>query len=162
MKTALASALAACAIFAAGLVATGVAGAGAQPTPMPVATIGASHALASAIHGVPADALPTEGACKLWYDGVPVDDQPAQMDCEHAQWLAKTWGGRVISHDAELAAYNGRNDFTGVPADALPARGYCRAWLDGVAAAQQPTQSDCVVARRIVEHAKGRVLFMPI
>lgn len=162
MKFIAASALAACVLTAAVFVVTGVAGAGPRTEPAPVALVGPAHAVESRISGVPVDALPRTGACRLWYDTLPVDKQPAEMDCEHARWLAHTWGGRVISHDAELAAYAGRNDFTGVPVEALPQRGYCRAWLDGVTPERQPVQSDCVVARRLVEHAKGRVLFMPI
>lgn len=116
----------------------------------------------SMIAGVPVDALPEHGRCKLWYDALPVERQAAQMDCEHAQWLAHSWGGRVITHDRELARYDGRNDFTGVPLAALPQRGYCRAWLDGVDASAQPAQSDCRIARQTVERAHGRVLFMPL
>ena len=159
MKNFAAFAFAACAVMA---VVVGVAGAGPRPAPASPMIVGPAHAVASSVRGVPADALPRQGECRLWYDALPVDRQAAAMDCEHARWLARTWGGRVISHDAELASYNGRNDFDGVPFSALPQRGYCRAWLDNVSATQQPAQSDCVVARRIVEHAHGRVLFMPI
>lgn len=153
------SAFAACAVMA---VAASVAGAGPRLQPVSPSLAGPAHAVESAIRGVPADALPRQGACRLWYDMLPTDKQAAQMDCEHARWLARTWGGRVIAHDAELASYNGRNHFEGVPVAELPRPGYCRAWLDHVAVTEQPAESDCRVARRIVEHARGRVLFMPI
>jgi hypothetical protein len=159
MKTFAASAFAACAVMA---IAVGVAGAGPRPAPVTPMIAGPAHAVESSIRGVLVDALPQAGQCRLWYDALPVDRQAAPMDCEHANWLVRTWGGRVIAHDAELAAYQGRNDFDGVPTAALPQRGFCRAWLDDVAPDQQPAESDCLVARRIVEHAHGRVLFMPI
>lgn len=121
-----------------------------------------SVAMGSPVAGVPLDELPPQGQCRIWYDGLPESKQPAAMECEHADWLARTWGGRVVGHDSELASYVGRNDFTGVPASELPHRGWCRAWLDGRAVSEQPAESDCVAARRTAAEHGGRVLFMPL
>jgi hypothetical protein len=104
------------------------------------------------------------GQCRIRYDALPMDRQPAAMECEHANWIARTWGGRVVQQTGqglvELASYNGRNDFTGVPAADLPRNGYCRAWITG--ATDQPPESDCVVARRTAAERGGRVLYMPL
>lgn len=157
MRALRATALAACIATA---MFVGTAGTGTQILAQPF--IATPPPITSTVAGVPADALPESGQCKLWYDALPAERQAAQMDCEHANWLARTWGGRVIGHDRELARYEGRNDFTGVPVAALPERGFCRAWLDGVAANAQPAESDCRVARQIADRDHGRVLYIPL
>jgi len=143
-------------------VLAGAAGAGTQDVAQPLNLAPAPVFEPSPISGVPAYALPAQGQCKLWYDALPAERQPAQMDCEHAQWLARTWGGRVIDRERELARYEGRNDFTDVPVTALPQRGFCRAWINGVDEGAQPAESDCRVARQIAERSGGRVIFMPL
>jgi hypothetical protein len=138
----------------------GTAGARLEPRTAAVET--AHVTVASPIPGVPVEALPSDGKCRIWFDGIPAHRQPTQSDCEHAHWVAERWGGRVIGHQAVLAAYEGRNDFTGVPASALPRAGYCRAWIDGAALEDQPAQGDCREARRTAAAQGGRLLYMPL
>lgn len=161
MRSAIIFSLAACAAFAT-MAVTSVSLGG----PDYVETATPTVFQVSNVEGLSADALPPEGRCRIVYDQLPEHRQPAHMECEHAVWLAQSWGGRVIANAPdgafELARYEGRNDFTGVPEHALPPYGYCRAWLDDTTVEAQPAASDCRVARRIAETEGGRVLFMPL
>jgi hypothetical protein len=132
---------------------------------------GADFPRPAAAPTAPAPAAMVQGAtplgqCRIRYDALPADRQPAAMECEHAHWLARSWGGRVMEQTGEglveRAAYEGRNDFTGVPAHALPRRGYCRAWIPELAPELQPAESDCFAARRKAAAHGGRVMFMPL
>lgn len=113
---------------------------------------------------------PTErmglGQCRIHYWQLPEAKQPAAMECEHAHWVAQRWGGQVLERTGagtiEAGSYEGRNDFTGVPSEALPRRGYCRAWIDGADVSEQPAESDCRVANIVANARGGRVLFMPL
>lgn len=106
------------------------------------------------------------GDCRIEYDALSADRQPAAMECEHAHWIAQSWGGRVMEMTSqgavERADYEGRNDFAGVPSSALPRAGYCRAWLDDTGADAQPEEGDCRTARAIASERGGRVLYMPL
>jgi hypothetical protein len=140
----------------------GTAGARLETREPAVQPLAQTASLPSPIASVPADALPSDGKCRIWFDEVPAHRQPVQADCEHAHWVAERWGGRVIDRHGVQARYEGRNNFYGVPAQALPRPGYCRAWIDGAALAQQPAESDCVAARRTAAAEGGRVLYMPL
>ena len=48
--------------------------------------------------GVPADARPPRGMCRIWIDGVPAAQQPAATDCQTAV-KNRPANGRVIFGD---------------------------------------------------------------
>lgn len=106
------------------------------------------------------------GQCRIQYEHLASDRQPAAMECEHAEWVAQRWGGRVIEKTGsgyiERATYEGRNDFRGVPTSALPRAGYCRAWIESRNVEDQPAEGDCRTAARIAASHGGRVLFIPL
>ncbi|MES1201277.1 MAG: hypothetical protein ABUS57_07485 [Pseudomonadota bacterium] len=129
-------------------------------------SVAAAPAQPSAIAGLMTNDLPESGECRLWYDALPEGRQPASMNCEHALWVARHWGGRVIQADEtgarEIASFDGANDFTGVPEQALPNPGYCKVWIEGLPLDMQPVESDCRKAKRIAHEQRGRLLFMPL
>ena len=88
----------------------GSAGAGLQRESAEVAPI------EFAAPAAPQEHVIAPGLCQIRYDGLPADRQPAAMECEHADWLARTWGGQLMEMTEtgliERAAYEGRNDFT--------------------------------------------------
>lgn len=118
---------------------------------------------------VPADRVPAEGLCRIWYDQLPPDRQPATMSCARAHRLARNHGGRVIwakpappGQEGEVSSVEyGRVDFEGVPPDRLPPPGYCRVWLDGVSPDQQPPPGKCPDAEREAQEKGGRLLYIP-
>jgi len=133
-----------------------------------VAGFGLTHPTADATQTPPPVMAPLDaaqvGQCRIRIAALPEANQPAPMECEHAAWIAQRWGGRVLEKTGEgyveRATYEGRNDFTGVPSNALPRPGYCRAWIADAGAAGEDT--DCRTARRIADAADGRVLYMPL
>jgi hypothetical protein len=139
------------------LIALGVLGGAAELRP--------STAVAAVEAPTPQEGAPV-GRCRIRYDALAREHQPADMECRHAHWLARRWGGQVLEGAADgetaVATYGGPNDFTGVPGEALPRPGWCRAWVDGRAPEQQPRATDCREARRIAREEGGRVLFMPV
>lgn len=132
-----------------------------------IAVMQQQSAAAQAEFTIPAQIDPTQiGQCRIEYDTLAPEHQPAAMECEHAQWLAQRWGGRVVEKTdqgmLERASYQGSNDFTGVPESALPRPGYCRVWIDGVSDPAQSADLDCRAARTEASVRGGRVLFMPL
>ncbi len=118
---------------------------------------------------VPPDRVPPRGLCRIWYDDLPADRQPAAMTCARAQRVARNHGGRVIwaasdraFQDGEVASADyGQVDLRGVPPDRLPPPGYCRVWLDGVPPDRQPPPAQCPQAERDAQRMGGRLLYMP-
>lgn len=118
---------------------------------------------------VPPDRVPPRDLCRIWYDDLPVDRQPAPMTCGRAHSIAQHHGGRVIWAESERAHQDGvvastdygQPDLRGVPPDRLPPPGYCRVWLDGVPPDRQPRPAQCPAAEREAERSGGRLLYMP-
>lgn len=118
---------------------------------------------------VPPDRVPPRGLCRIWYDELPPDRQPAAMTCPRAGRVARNHGGRVIWADSDRASQDGdvastdygRVDFGGVPADQLPPPGYCRVWLDGVPPDRQSPPEQCPKAEREAQRLGARLLYMP-
>jgi hypothetical protein len=118
---------------------------------------------------VPPDRAPARGLCRIWYDELPPDRQPPEMDCGRAHRVAERHGGRVIWAESGRAYQDGtvatteygRVDLRGVPPDRMPPPGYCRVWLDGVPPDRQPSPAPCPDAEREARRTGGRLLYMP-
>jgi hypothetical protein len=118
---------------------------------------------------VPPDRVPPRDLCRIWYDELPVDRQPAPMTCGRAHRIAQHHGGRVIwaesgraHQDGVVASTDyGQVDLRGIPPDRLPPPGYCRVWLDGVPPDRQPPPAQCPAAERQAERTGGRLVYMP-
>ncbi len=118
---------------------------------------------------VPPDRVPPRDLCRIWYDDLPVDRQPAAMTCGRAHRVAQHHGGRVIWAQGERAYQDGvvastdygQVDLRGIPPDRLPPPGWCRVWLDGVPPDRQPAPAQCPAAEREAERTGGRLVYMP-
>jgi len=118
---------------------------------------------------VPPDRVPPRELCRIWYDDLPVDRQPAPMTCGRAHRVAKHHGGRVIWARSDRAFQDGvvastdygQVDLRGIPPDRLPPPGYCRVWLDGVPPDRQPEPAPCPAAEREAVRTGGRLVYMP-
>ena len=66
---------------------------------------------------IPPGHMPSEGQCRVWYDGRPPGRQPAPTDCTTAERQAARTGGRVVYGTAKVGNDNK------APKGGMPGRG---------------------------------------